>query len=127
MIVRDPASDHESVREYWVFSVVGHRGTYNALEHQNTWEGLRAVTETRWTGSDAELRICRIGATVILVERPIGSPTWLFAQEYGRPDLSLTLEAGLVAYSWTDEFDMRASFDRFELVPIGSYSECFDD
>ncbi|MFT6396141.1 MAG: hypothetical protein ACJAYU_000884 [Bradymonadia bacterium] len=127
VMIRDPASNLDFTAMNWVFSVIGHRGTYTAVEHKNTYEGLSTVWETQWVDSDAELQICQVGAAVLLLERPIGSPTLLLAQEFDQPDLPATLEAGLIVCSWTDPFDMRASLERFELTPIESLSECFDE
>lgn len=126
LAARDPSGSLGNP-ERWVFSVVGYRGEYNAVEQKSTVNDLSFVSETRWFGGDAELRLCRIGGTVIALERPIGGTVWSEGARWERADLPSRLEVGPVAYSYTETPNLVASFDYFAFDPITDESECWVD
>lgn len=61
-------------------------------------------------GSDAELRIARIGAYVIALRRSPGD-TWRVHRRYARNDFPDTLQAGMVAYT---DWDKASDFTPFD-------------
>ena len=132
IIVRDPASDSMLSGENYVFSVVGYRGDYLSAETKTTVDGHSTVLGPAWPSSDADLRICRVGSTFSLHDRPYsGSRTatgaWHLATRYDRPDLPEAVQAGLIAYAFTDAFDLHATFSHVAIEPITSLEDCTRD
>lgn len=132
IIARDPASDGMLGRESYVFSVVGWRGDYMAAETKTTVGGVSTVEGPVWPNGDADLRICRVGSSFKLYDRPYtGSRTataaWSLAIEYQRPDLPRELQLGLIAYTFTDAFDLRAHFDYVSVEAVSSVDDCTRD
>ncbi len=126
IIVRDPASDTDAPENY-VFSVVGFRGDYLSHETKSTVDDLSMVDGPPWSSGDAELRICRVGAAVKLFIREIGADTWTPAIEYTRNDFPATVQVGPIAYAYTDDVDLRASFDYVRFAPVEQASDCTAD
>lgn len=126
LLVRDPAGE-TGAAENWIFSVVGYRGAYNAIEQKSTVNGLSFVDETRWFGGDAELRICRVGQRFLLLQRAIGASEWSLGMAYEREGFPESVEIGLAAYSYTETPSLIAGFDYFDFTPIGVESECWLD
>ena len=127
LLARDPAGEFGGAPENWVFSVVGYRGEYNAIERKSTVNDLSLLDETRWFGGDAELRICRSGASFLVLQRAVGATEWSLGSRYERPDMPALLEVGVAAYSYTVSPSLLGQFDFFDLTPIGSESECWLD
>ncbi|MCQ3942988.1 MAG: hypothetical protein DPW22_07200 [Alphaproteobacteria bacterium] len=132
IIARDPSSDGMLSRESYVFSVVGWRGDYMSAETKTTIGGVSTVDGPPWPNGDADLRICRVGASFRLYDRPYtGSRTatgaWNLAIQYDRPDLPRELQVGLIAYTYTDEFDLRAHFTHVSVEAVGSVDDCTRD
>lgn len=127
LIVRDPASDGADVPENYVFSVVGYRGDYLSAETKNTVNDLSMVDGPAWESGDAEIRICRVGASFRLFIRPVGGDTWQPAIAYDRPDLPDRLQAGAIAYTYTQDVDLEASFEEIVFAPVASAADCTAD
>lgn len=126
IMVRDPTSDTDSPEDY-VFSVVGFRGDYLSHETKNTVNDLSMVDGPPWPSGDAELRICRVGTSIRLFIREIGADVWTPAIEYERADFPETLQVGPIAYAYTDDVDLRASFDYVRFAPVERASDCTSD
>ena len=127
IIVRDPASDAETNPENYVFSVVGYRGDYFSAETKSTVNDLSMVDGPPWPSTDAELRICRIGDTFQLYIREIGASAWNPAISYDRPGFPDTVQAGPIAYTYTDAYDLNAMFDYVRYAPVSSRADCVVD
>jgi hypothetical protein len=117
--------------ENYVFVVVGDRGATLEVEAKSTRDGVSAVQGEAWPSGDAQLRLCRVGARFHLYSRPIDGGTWKVATQWGppydRPDLPDTLQVGPIAYAWTNQPDLRASFDYVRYAPVASVADCTTD
>ncbi len=127
LIARDPASAAEGAEENYIFSVVGWRGDYMSAETKTTEDDVSIVAGPDWETGDAELRICRINGTFHLYNRPVGGDTWSEAITYERRDLPATLQVGPIAYTYTNNWDLRARFDYVTFGPVGSLEDCIAD
>ncbi len=127
IMARDPASDGPTAKESYVFSVLGYRGDYLSAETKTTRGDVSYVAGPAWPSGDGELRICRINGRFHLYNRPIGGAAWKHAITYKRPDLPATLQVGPIAYTFTDEFDLRASFDEIDFAPVAGKDDCTRD
>lgn len=124
LIARDPASDAEETPENYVFSVVGYRGDYLSAETKSTINDASMVDGPPWPSGDAEIRICRVDDTFQLYIREIGADAWNLAIAYDRPDLPDTLQVGPIAYTYTDDVDLQASFEAVTYSPVSRLSDC---
>lgn len=127
IIARDPASAAEGAEENYVFSVVGWRGDYMSAETKTTEDDVSIVAGPDWESGDAELRICRINGEFHLYDRPIGGDTWSHAITYERRDLPATLQVGPIAYTYTNDWDLRARFDYVTFAPVTTIDDCLLD
>jgi hypothetical protein len=120
LVARDPGAKEEN----WVFAVVGEREGYYALESKTTVDGKSKINAPDWGKmADAELRICRLGARMLLLARKPGG-TWETQGDHRRDDFPAVLEVGPIAYTYTDTPDLVASFDRVEFAPVSSEADC---
>jgi hypothetical protein len=126
LMVRDPTSDTDAPENY-VFSVVGYRGDYLSHETKSTVRDLSMVDGPPWPSGDAELRICRIGSDLKLFIRGIGESEWNLAIEYERRDFPDRVQVGPIAYAYTDDVDLRASFEFVRFETVESPSDCVAD
>ncbi|MFT6395842.1 MAG: hypothetical protein ACJAYU_000584 [Bradymonadia bacterium] len=126
IIVRDPSSDTDAPENY-VFSVVGYRGDYLSHETKNTVDDLSMVDGPPWSSGDAELRICRVGSAIKLFIRDVGADVWIPGIEYTRNDFPETVQVGPIAYAYTDDVDLRASFDYVRFARVEQASDCTAD
>lgn len=127
LMARSPASDHPGGQEDHVFNVVGYRGEHLSVETKTTKKDKSFVQGPPWPSGDAELRICRVNGRFHLYKRPVGEKQWQVAVSYKRPDLPATLQVGLIAYSYTDAFDLRASFENVAFAAVSTEEDCTKD
>lgn len=124
VMVRDPASDRGA--ESYAFVVVGRDENDLSVETKETRQSMSRYEGPTWPSSDAELRLCRVGADVRLLKRAIGGSTWTVAQTYARPDLPATLQVGLNVYSFSAP-DLTARFDLLRFDPVADLAGCAVD
>ncbi len=79
-----------------------------------------------WSGTEAEMRLCRVGDEVSAYVRIQDEP-WTKFDTHIRPDLPATLAAGPVAYTGFAEEDLKATFDWVEFKTISHPDDCFID
>jgi hypothetical protein len=118
LILRDPLGDKSFTSEYYVFNVIGYRGSKLTVETKSTADGLSQVEGHNWLTGDAELRIVRKGAIFQLYARPIDEEVWQLMQTYDRPDLPEIMQLGIIAYAysaWSGYHDLKASFTNLKL------------
>ncbi|MCS6913080.1 MAG: hypothetical protein RMK29_18285 [Myxococcales bacterium] len=127
LIARDPRSDEPAGKENYVFSVIGYRGSYLSAETKSTRDSQSEVAGPPWDSGSAELRICRLGSSVALYDRKLGSDTWHLAITYRRPDLPAELQVGPIAYALSNHPDVRADFEWVRFAPARSRSDCERD
>lgn len=123
LMIRDPGS--EAGNENWVVMNLGFQDTALATESKNTDDSVSVLT-LRPTGGvrSAELSICRVGSTVRVFRRLLGSPSWELDNSYERPDLPQTLQVGLMANAWEAPADLLAEFDFVRFDRIGGPEDC---
>ena len=98
-----------------------------AVEWKDTLNSASTFSETPWT-PDAELRLCRVGATVAVYRRHVGDTSWGAPYfQTSRPDLPQTLQVGLNMYASQTVPDLDASFDRITFAPASSLADCASD
>lgn len=127
IIARDPASDEGEAKESYVFNVVGYRGDYLSVETKTTKKDVSYVEGPEWDSGDAELRICRYNGELSVYKRPIGGKEWQLGIAYKRKDLPATLQVGPIAYAYTDQWDLEASFDEIRFAPVKDHADCIAD
>ncbi len=127
LIARDPASDAPSAKEAYVFNVVGYRGDSLCVETKTTKRDHSVVEAPPWPTADAELRICRLSEDFRLYKRPIDGGPWQHAITYARSDLPPTLQVGPIAYAYTDQFDLEASFEEVRFAAVSGVEDCTSD
>lgn len=126
LIARDPASETTGEESY-VFNVVGYRKSYYAVETKTTEDDESEVLGPKWPDGDAELRICRVNGKLLVLKRPIGGSSWELGTTYTRNDLPATLQVGPIAYTYTDAWDLKASFDDVRFDGVSSEKDCYRD
>ncbi len=125
LMARAPSSD--GGKQDHVFNVVGYRGEFLSVETKTTKQDKSFVHGPAWPSGDAELRLCRVNGRFFLHKRPVGGKEWEQAMMYKRPDLPATLQVGLIAYAYTDRFDLRATFEHIRFAPVTSADDCTKD
>ena len=116
LMLRDPASAQGD--ENYVFVVVGireHKGAARLnVEYKTTQAGDSQVKFVDWTSGDAELRVDRAGGDITVSAREIGAESWQVLKTYQRPDLPETLQAGVIAYAFSNDkgiYDLQVAVD----------------
>jgi hypothetical protein len=113
--------------EDYAFVVIGDGGDGTSVETKSTDDSLSVYDGPRWPEPAADLRLCRVGATVTLYKRPAGSDgAWTQAATYQRPDLPTTLQVGVNVYS-SGTPDITARFDDIVIASIAKGAECTAD
>jgi hypothetical protein len=114
VMARDPNGSAES----YVFVVIGF-GEQNqlAVEHKSTANSTSTFAEMAFA-PDAELRLCRQGATFSLYVRAVGAATWTPDFSIARADLPATLQVGPNAYDGEAAPDVAISFDGFTFAAV---------
>jgi len=82
--------------------------------------------DPNWSGTQAEMRLCRVGAEVSAYVRLEDQP-WTKFDAHVRGDLPTTLAVGPVAYTGFEQEDLRALFDWVEFKTITHPDDCFAD
>ncbi|NUO53181.1 MAG: hypothetical protein HOV80_30405 [Polyangiaceae bacterium] len=123
-MARDPASD--AGQENYVFIVVGFDENDVSVETKSTTNDMSDYIGPTWPGTDAELRLCRVGASFHLYKRAIGGTTWEEAMVYDRPDLGASLQVGPNIYSLAAP-DLTVSFDEVTFARVASVADCTAD
>jgi hypothetical protein len=119
VMARDPASSQGGRGENYVVIEVGFgEQGHLAIEHKSTIENVSVFDESPF-GADAELRLCRVGASFTLWYRAVGATTWVQDDQIARADLAATLQVGAATYADEPAPDLVASFDRLTFAPVG--------
>jgi len=122
LMVRNPNPGPEN----YVFIVVGQDVNDLSVETKNTVDGLSKYDGPSWGSADAELRICRVGATFNLYKRPIGEAEWVLAQTVERPDLPEIVQVGPKIYS-DGKPDLQVRYDNLALEQTLNEDDCTAD
>jgi hypothetical protein len=112
LMVRSAVPVGQGNLEDYVFIVAGYDVNDLSVETKTTVDGSSTYEGPSWPSGDAELRICRLGATFRLYKRAIGAGTWTLARTYTRNDLSGAVQVGPNAYANSDSPDLVVSFDQ---------------
>lgn len=110
--------------ENYVFIVTGDDGDGTSVETKNTVDSLSRYDGPEWNSPDAELRICRVGATFSLYKRHLGTnENWIPAATFERTDMPETVQVGLNIYS-NSEPDLQIRYEDVRIEPIAEAAEC---
>jgi hypothetical protein len=113
--------------ENYAFIVVGQDADGLSVETKNTTDSVSEWAGPRWSNSDAELRVCRFGATINLYKRHFGAgEAWTLAASYPRPDFPETLQVGVNIYT-DGPPDIQVRYDDLQLKPIVDEGSCIND
>jgi len=106
--------------------VVGFDENDLSVETKTTVDGRSTYVGPSWGSGDAELRICRVGATFATYKRPVGSSTWQEAERWERLDLPEVLQVGLNAYAigGADGTDLTVTFEGATFAPAATLADC---
>jgi hypothetical protein len=123
------ARDPNSAQENYVFIVVGVDPQDVSVETKSTVNSASDYVGPPWSSTEAELRLCRVGATFRLYKRELGAGVWTLAMTYERPDLPDTLQVGGNAYAgaMNGMFDLRVFFDEITFAPASGEGDCSAD
>jgi hypothetical protein len=109
-----------TTNQSYVFLDIGYAEQHRlGVEHKSTVADVSTYDETI-SGNEAELRICRTGATMTLLRRDIGQTTWKTELTVARPDLPATLQVGADASTGQSTPDVEITFDAITFAPIGA-------
>lgn len=117
------ARDPDGTSENYVFIVVGRDENDLSVETKSTIDSQSSYDGPTWPNAEAELRLCRRGATFRAYKREIGGGEWILAQTWQRPDLPTGLEVGLNVYS-ANAPDLTLDVDRFSIQPVSNDGDC---
>ncbi|MDC0676127.1 hypothetical protein [Sorangium atrum] len=114
---RNPSGSSEN----YVLGVVGYAEMNQlAVEHKSTTNSRSTYGETAFT-ADAELRLCRTGATFTIYYRHPGDTGWpTSVAPITRADLPATLQVGMIAYTGVPSPDYVSMFDHITFEPVGA-------
>lgn len=91
---------------------------------KSTDDGVSDVHTAMWAGgTEAELRLCRVGVDVQALVRMPGQ-AWTLINEFQRADLPQTLAAGPIAYAGTADADLRAEVEWVRFHSASSLADC---
>lgn len=124
LMARRAVAEGNGSQEDYVFIVVGFDVNDLSVEHKTTDDGVSTYDGPTWPNGEAELRICRIGATFRVYKRAIGGSVWTLAQTYTRADLPATLQVGAVTYSTEASPDVTGSFDAIDFGSVAVEADC---
>lgn len=124
LMARDPRTPPEN----YVFVVVGRDIDDLSVETKTTEAGRSVFEGPMWPhGSDAELRLCRLGADFHMYKRPIDGGEWALAATFERPDLPPTLQVGAIAYTNSREPDLSVGFEEIHFADVFEEADCLAD
>lgn len=124
------ARDGSSANENYVLIGVGWDEQDLSVETKSTDEDISNYVGPAWPSGDAELRLCRVGSTVVALKRAIGAGAWEVAETYARPDLPETLQVGANAYAHADPGitpDLTVRFDEVRFAEVSERADCETD
>ncbi len=127
LMARNPSGETAGVGENYIFIVVGRDVDNLSVETKTTVNSASDFVGPSWPSGDAELRICRRGATFRLYKRAIGAAAWTLAMTYVRSDLPATLQVGPVIYGPSGTPDLRVSFDEVIFANAADDASCAAD
>lgn len=123
LTARNPHGADHGGSENYVHIVVGNTPNGIGVETKTTINGATSYEAVADGSGDAELRICRVDDTFRLYKRLLGSPTWILAATYERPDLPQTLQVGANIYSVLRP-DLQVIVEDLQLEAVISADEC---
>jgi hypothetical protein len=115
VMARAPGADQN-----YVFLDVGYAEQQRlGVEHKSTIANDSVFDETP-SGADAELRVCRAGATFTLLRRDAPTQPWRTELQVSRPDLPATLQVGPNASTIQAAPNLAVTFDQVTFNAVGA-------
>jgi hypothetical protein len=126
VMVRDPASVN-GPNTYHIG--IGNMNTPQVVTvSKSTDEGYSEIGTTPWSGTLAEMRICRFGADVqAFIRLPEYEEQWTMVDSHVRGDLPSTVAVGPIAYAGTAEPDLVAAADYVHFQSVERIEDCWRD
>jgi hypothetical protein len=93
---------------------------------KSTDDSVSTIGVQPWTGTVAEMRVCRVGADVQGLIRQPGQP-WTIIDWHVRPDLPSSVAAGPISYAYTGTPDLRTTCDWVHFETVATLQECMLD
>lgn len=123
IMVRDPASQLPNTYHMGI-------GNMNQPEvvtvSKSTDEGSSSIGTQPWNGTEAEMRICRVGDEVLSFIR-LEDDVWTQLDYRVRGDLPNTLAVGVIGYAGTAVPDLRVETDWVQFESVSSTQDCYRD
>jgi hypothetical protein len=110
-----------------LFTNVGWQGSRDAIEATTSVNSVNTVYNPTYTATEAELRICRVGATVYTYHRTIGTTTWTLHFTFARGDFPNTLHVGIEHDAMPQPPDLLATFDDVRFGNVATLADCTVD
>ena len=126
LMARNPNGVDMGGKENYVFVVVGRDANQVAVETKSTTDNSSNYIGKAWPSGDADLRLCRVGATFTLYQRKPGDSAWLQSNSYTRPDLPAKLQVGVNVYDASGP-DVTATFDQVSYACVSAQADCDKD
>src|SRR5262249_6931871 len=111
----------------YVFNHVGWEGTRSTIEVKTTVNSASTWFNPTYTANEAEVRICRVGATFYTYYRAIGATAWILHQTFVRTDLPSVLHVGPEMSALPAPPDMVATYDYVHFGNVASVNDCTVD
>jgi hypothetical protein len=93
---------------------------------KSTDDSASLIGTQPWSGTIAEMRVCRVGADVQGLIRVPGQP-WTIIDWHVRPDLPSTVVAGPISYAYTSVPDLRTTCDWVHYETVATLQDCMHD
>lgn len=123
IMVRDPSAP--TVNSYHMG--IGNMGEpVVTIVSKSTDDSASQIGVQPWSGSLAEMRVCRVGSDVQGLIRTPGQP-WTIIDWHVRPDLPSSLVAGPISYAYTANADLRTSCDWVRYETVSTLADCMKD
>ena len=114
------ARNMNDVSENYVFNVVGTRFDIPSIETKSTInDNSGTIEHFPISETKAELRMIRDGTEFNMYSRDVGTHDWIPRSTFIRPDLSDTLQVGIIAYafeSYPEDLMVKVDYIRFSEI-----------
>ena len=122
LMARDGSTNFEN----YVFNVVGTRFDTPSVETKSTTNNISATIQAfPISTTRSELRMIRSQSNFYMYSRAIGAQDWVLRSTFNRPDLSDTLQVGVIAYayqSFPEDLAVKFDYVRYsDLTSINSW------
>lgn len=123
IMVRDPSAPN--VNSYHMG--IGNMGEpVVTIVSKSTDDSVSQIGVQPWSGSLAEMRVCRVGTDVQGLIRVPGQP-WTIIDWHVRPDLPSSVVAGPISYAYAANADLLTRCDWVRYETVATLADCMKD